>query len=515
MRFNLSRKKLCQLLVVASYPAILVLIWDYMMTLELSLNQLFFEAVEERRSKLYIHYSSYASSVLACFLYPIFGLLADVWTGRYKAILIGMVFCFLSWIIEGIGFIIDNYHHNSVVLLAFYGIAYFFQYCGYTCFTANIIQFNIDQLIGASADELSTLIYWHTAVTPAIYIFIYILLNLLKHSFYVNMTIFITSGLAVSVVLVSHSLFKYKLEKVSLIKNPIKLIIRVLCYARKHKYPENRSALTYWEEEAPSRMDLGKKKYGGPFTEEEVENVKTFFGILPFFMAILGFVLSDCWFTLNIDTNNLVLLSGLQFSICSLIILFVYLFFIRIFFYKFTVSMLFRMSLGLFLALIVGISEMIVAKLIQLDVTFFNTNKTIYIYLLFLGISKLLVTQTSLEFIVAQTPVQMRGMMVGFWLASWNVGFIINSLIKFSFNCESKMICTSFFYYLTKNIIIFVILILFVILARRYKYRVRENEVNIVQIVDDHYQKYMEQEEQFKRQDNDHFLIRSTSTSYY
>ena len=35
------------------------------------------------------------------------------------------------------------------------------------------------------------------------------------------------------------------------------------------------------------------------------------------------------------------------------------------------------------------------------------------------------------------------------------------------------------------------------ILAKRYKYRVRENEVNIHQIVDDHYQRYMEQEEQY------------------
>ena len=37
---------------------------------------------------------------------------------------------------------------------------------------------------------------------------------------------------------------------------------------------------------------------------------------------------------------------------------------------------------------------------------------------------------------------------------------------------------------------------MFVILAKHYKYRVRENEVNIVQIVDDHYQRYMEQEKQ-------------------
>ena len=47
------------------------------------------------------------------------------------------------------------------------------------------------------------------------------------------------------------------------------------------------------------------------------------------------------------------------------------------------------------------------------------------------------------------------------------------------------------------------ILIVFVILAKCYKYRVRENEVNIVQIVDDHYQRYMEQEEQYNKDRND------------
>ena len=35
-----------------------------------------------------------------------------------------------------------------------------------------------------------------------------------------------------------------------------------------------RSALTYWENKIPSRVDLGKRKYGGPFSEEDVENVK-------------------------------------------------------------------------------------------------------------------------------------------------------------------------------------------------------------------------------------------------
>ena len=57
--------------------------------------------------------------------------------------------------------------------------------------------------------------------------------------------------------------------------NPIKLIIQVLNYTRKHSFPERRSAFTYLDEEQPARIDFGKDKFGGPFTEEEVEDVKT------------------------------------------------------------------------------------------------------------------------------------------------------------------------------------------------------------------------------------------------
>ena len=35
----------------------------------------------------------------------------------------------------------------------------------------------------------------------------------------------------------------------------------------------------------------------------------------------------------------------------------------------------------------------------------------------------------------------------------------------------------------------------------------RENEVNIVQIVDDHYQRYMEQEEKYDREENFDFDV--------
>ena len=59
-----------------------------------------------------------------------------------------------------------------------------------------------------------------------------------------------------------------------------KLTLRVLKFAIAHKYPLHRSALTYCEDEKISRIDLGKSRYGGPFTTEQVEDVKTLLWIL-------------------------------------------------------------------------------------------------------------------------------------------------------------------------------------------------------------------------------------------
>ena len=70
----------------------------------------------------------------------------------------------------------------------------------------------------------------------------------------------------------------------------LKTMYLVLKFAAKHKAPLNRSAFTYWEEDIPSRIDLGKSKYGGPFTTEQVENVKTTLRLiafsLPFFFLL-------------------------------------------------------------------------------------------------------------------------------------------------------------------------------------------------------------------------------------
>ena len=78
--------------------------------------------------------------------------------------------------------------------------------------------------------------------------------------------------------------------------NPYKLVYRVTKFARPHKIPVHRSAFTYCEDEVPMGLDLGKEKYGGPFTTEQVEDVKAFYGILKmlFSLGVAFFQQTQC-----------------------------------------------------------------------------------------------------------------------------------------------------------------------------------------------------------------------------
>ena len=87
-------------------------------------------------------------------------------------------------------------------------------------------------------------------------------------------------------------------------RNSMKIIYEVLKYSWKHKISELRSALTYWENDIPSRIDLGKDKYGGPFTYEEVEDVKSFFRLLLLILSLFGFQLSGDGYSLTYYIMN-------------------------------------------------------------------------------------------------------------------------------------------------------------------------------------------------------------------
>ena len=433
--------------------------------------------------------------------YPFFGLLADVKTGRYNTIITGVHFSFLSWIIAGLAVIV-NIFSDSTLFLILLCVGFILQVIGYCSFRSNIVQFSIDQSVGASADELSAIIYWHSVSVPIILAIIQIGQILIKQFAIVS---YVLSGVAVSIVIISNSLFKHWLDTTSHKINPVKLIAKVLNYSRKNKYPSNRSALTYWEEDYPKRLDLGMEKYGGPFSEEEVQDVKTMLRLTPLLIVLIGFSCGQekSWKAINAHKDDISFLSNLILnqtlsSLVSGVGILIYQFVIYPCFYNHIPSMLKRIGLGLLFALFTTIYYIIIfacKEHFHLDTTSY---KVMIVPEILYGISYALVFPTSLEFIIAQSPHEMRGLMVGLWYAAYGLGYVIDINGKYPFNCKEDIVCQNIYYYVMKSAVIVIILMLFVILAKRYKLRVRANEINIHMIVEEHYERYIDQEEEFR-----------------
>uniref|UniRef100_A0A1X7VMJ9 Major facilitator superfamily (MFS) profile domain-containing protein n=1 Tax=Amphimedon queenslandica TaxID=400682 RepID=A0A1X7VMJ9_AMPQE len=474
----------------SSFSVILVLLWDYLMYLETLFLYNFVVQELYNENKENSSDDGIALSVVyyVFFLsFPLFCLIADVWIGRRRTIIIGASLCFLSWIIGGLQYLINSFYAlPKIPVLLISGTSILINFTGYSIFKATIVQYNIDQLVGASASLLDAVIYCHSAVVPVAYTILLLLRCTIKYQFYVLLMFFV-SGIFVSLMLVSHSSFKHKLENISLIKNPVKLIVRVLCYARKHKYPENRSALTYWEEEAPSRLDLAKEFYGGPFTEEEVEDVKTVFRMIPLLISVVAqntayeayqWIMTGRNNANTINSSSCFISTEFANFLTSVAIFMLYMFPIRLVCQRYIPNMLSLQVIGLLLTLIEQLSKMTIFIYYRKETdpeTQFIQPVLIFPQIL-QGLMFAFIVPVSLEFLIAQSPSRMRGIMVGMWMASIGMGFLFNINLKYPFGCNNKYICTSYYYYLTKSILILVILIVFVILAKRYKYRVRQNE---------------------------------------
>ena len=166
-------------------------------------------------------------------------------------------------------------------------------------FNANIIQFGMDQLHDSPRDHQSLFIHWYFWTWNVGFLGSQIVSNIYRHlslrgdtiMSHLKPTLFITIMIALVIIILIVSLsIAHRMKRLFLIdstrNNPYKLVYRVTKFARQHKVPVHCSAFTYCEDEVPSGLDLGKAKYGGPFTTEQVEDVKAFYGILKVLLAM-------------------------------------------------------------------------------------------------------------------------------------------------------------------------------------------------------------------------------------
>ena len=258
---------------------------------------------------------------------PVAGFLADAYWGRFRLIIFGLLTWWLLLVAVWIGIIFistvgtDNLFPLLVYMVPACMLAVVAMFVGLPGFLANIIQFGIDQLPYASSDEINIYIHWIVwAMLLGMamgYAIVPITLTGLSQLTVMGLLVVITAAI-VLVSIQGRHWFHTEYTRMNLYS----LIWKVLNFARKNKTPVSRSALTYCENDPPSRIDLGKTKYGGPFTTEQVEDVKTF-------LRIFGLVLTTGpYFALNyvlfdIPTGSFSVNECLQFYYYSALVTYV------------------------------------------------------------------------------------------------------------------------------------------------------------------------------------------------
>ena len=249
--------------------------------------------------------------------YPLAGLIADVYLGRYRVIHIGL---WLLWV--GFGIIILGmacqwqYPQPSIIRRIPAIVATIFFMLGSASVESTIIPFGVDQIQqGASSDELSSYFSWYYFGRNAGYvanivcllvifyiqssinerIYISDITDASNSSVIVNLEYTITkaaSGLIMLVAVTVAILLLFCLQRLFFKArnrdNPLRTIINVVYFAAtvKRHNPRYRRSFRYGEERKP-RIELAKVEFDGIYSSEEVEDVKTFFRVL-FFILSLG-----------------------------------------------------------------------------------------------------------------------------------------------------------------------------------------------------------------------------------
>lgn len=229
------------------------------------------------------HISPLTVFVMCALFYPILGWLADVHYGRYKVIKWSLRMMWVSLVLFCLASVVLTNMHlakkklelaRSILGLVVYGLISL----GLGGFQANILQFGIDQLVDAASCEITSFLRWYAWLWFLNGVFQAVSQSCLCPGYEVLGNLLLPALMTVAVAL--DSIFNHWLVKEPASENPFVWIYRILRYAAKNKYPRLRSAFTYWEDKPYSRIDLAKDRYGGPFTTEQVEDVKTFFRII-------------------------------------------------------------------------------------------------------------------------------------------------------------------------------------------------------------------------------------------
>ena len=461
--------------------------------------------------------------LMGTLFFPVLGLIANVYWGRYKMIRRTLFIMWLATIAICVGLIVpDNYPQVRQAFTVPFIMILFISLGG---LQVNIIQFGIDQLPDASSADIIAFSNWFAWTYNVGYIITAFSLKCVCKKYTTVAILLVPVCLTLALCLDYN--FNHWLIKEPVSENPLKLIYRVMHYAWKNKYPRRRSAFTYSDDKRHSRIDFAKQKFGGPFTTEQVEDVKTFWRIFIFFSIMVlfyGFFYSTALVTTSIK-YHLRYLNFTESAYCSaqeisnrfqkvsvygcgylVIIVAVPLY--ELVLYRFMqvprLSILTKFNIGIFFAFL-SISAYLsleVAGHIKLDADETKCQLCVefslaehdhnFKYTLPLDYKWIMLPESlcvvsyyfmfsgGIQFICAQTPYTMKGLMSGWLYGAYGCSIIVSNIILLPitltthkwppnrYGCET-------WYLLSVSIVLLLVFIFSSILSWRYKKRQRED----------------------------------------
>ena len=520
---------------ISSRGAVVVLVWGtlvHQMT-DYSVGYLVLGIYGPPEFIRYLFIALPCAQLVGFLMYPLAGVLADTWS-RLGTMLAGLCIqtvatVVVSAIVMAMQFAeeVRELWYVWAILICSFG----FIRVGLAVYEPNAMQMGSIQMPEASSSQLSAYVHWFfwtllfgQGWIDVLLIILTAFLDFTTAAQYTILYSCIAQLVSIPIVFVLAWTHR-KLLSIRLMQiNPLKQLRHVLRYAAEHKYPKQRSAFTYGE--MPSRLDLAKTRYGGPYTTEQVEDVKTFFRIILVLVSLLGFRFQDQTGLTSSHIRVVVqheqaLKYGFNFVTIqifgmSIFVIFtgipIYQLIIKPLFHRFLTTMLKRIFIGLILQLtclcILQVLEAIMANYIEtiysVDACSYYENFTLQSSIrqnvtlpfpyqlvilpqLLTGLTFLLIFLTVFEFILAQSPHNMQGLLIGIWYAAYAVNLSIGAL--------EQVGCLVWITGI-KAVLTLIFTIVYAITALKYQRRLRDEptEHNQHQVVEDIYERYLLQD---------------------
>ncbi len=526
-------------------------------------SHMFVKSLEEKRAVhmnaiVYIIMAVYVILAVNNMMYPVGGLIADVWCGRYRIVKTSLFLLLLSLTSMTVLAIVHVSSESAVatgIEMFFFSLSLVIVIPAFAGYTSNIVQLGFDQLHNEPSQSLGTFVHWLTwiqcvGVTVAHLMNTVIECNEGTRSIensrnavlYFCPSIFLIILLAL-LVISAFTRHLFYTERVH--NNPYKLIINILNFARKNKCPVSApSAFVYTYHRRPTRLDYAKEVYGGPFSNSDVDDVKTFLRVLLVLVAlgpihIISIASSGTLFPLfqlhfgnetKVDNTTctarwVILESGFFSHLITVVFLPLYIWVIYGVMRNRVPKILTRLLISTFLV-ILSVSSLLVVDMIghikrhtsgennTVCLFFQHRNKVDPLHMdwwiqiipnLLLDISPTILLATALEFVSAQGPHTMKGVLVGLVFATKGFNQFIGAGLVYPFSLnqwieiarESPIIsCESGYLIVTLGLSL-VGLICFIVSVCKYKYRVRGEEEFSQSDVEEVFERRIQQEQEF------------------